>query len=107
MSQELAGFQRKALRSLAHSLDPAVLVGQAGLSPTVLASIDAALDANELIKVKFVDRKEEKRELTAKIAEQCTAHIAGMVGHVAILYREHSDPQERQVRLPQRDANED
>ncbi len=107
MAEELAGFQRKALRGLAHRLDPAVLVGQAGLTPAVISSIEAALDAHELIKVKFVDHKEEKRNLSAAIADQCHAHVAGMVGHVVILYREHCDPQKRRIRLPQRESSTD
>jgi RNA-binding protein len=104
MSEELAGFQRKALRGMAHDLDPAVLVGQAGLSENVLSSIEAALDAHELIKVRFVDHKESKREFTEKIVEACSAHLAGMVGHVAILYRPHPDPQKRRIVLPRRSS---
>ena len=102
MSETLAGYQRKALRAMAHDLDPAVLVGQSGLHETLLESVEEALLANELIKVRFVDHKERKKELAPKIAEACGAHLAGMVGHVAILYRPHPEPAKRRVTLPER-----
>src|SRR5690606_29813559 len=46
--------QRKHLRGLAHDLNVVVQTGAAGLTDAVLAEIDAALSAHELIKVRFV-----------------------------------------------------
>ena len=92
--------QRKYLRSLAHSLDPVVLIGHRGLTGAVVHAAYEALDAHELIKVRFNAHKDEKRALTAELAERTGAHVAGMIGHVAILYREHRDPEQRKIVLP-------
>ena len=62
-----------------------------------------ALAAHELIKVRFVDDKERRRELAAELAEAVEAGLAGVVGHVAILYRPHPDAKKRRIELPQRD----
>lgn len=100
---ELAGYQRRALRAAAHGLQPLVQVGKDGLTGNVLDSVREALAAHELIKVRFVDDKERRREVAAELAEAVDAALAGVVGHVAILYRPHPDEAKRRVHLPQRD----
>ncbi len=99
---ELKGSQKKYLRGLAHSLNPSAFVGQKGLTQTVIDEIDRALEASELIKIKFGDYKEKevKTELTDKIVEATRSHLAGTIGHVVILYRPCKDPEKRQIRLP-------
>ena len=103
MTLELAGYERRALRALAHDLEPLVHVGRDGLAEGVLRSLDEALGAHELIKVRFVDQKEQRKQLAAEIAEALDAAVAGVVGHVAVLYRPHPRPEKRKIRLPQRD----
>lgn len=99
---ELKGSQRKYLRGLAHKLNPSALVGQKGLTDSFLEEVNLALDAAELIKIKFVDHKEKevKTALVEEITKKMRCHLAGMVGHVAILYRQQADPEKRQIKLP-------
>ena len=97
---DLTGAQRKHLRGLAHGLDPVVHLGQQGLTDAVREEIDHALEVHELIKLRFVDFKDEKKQLTGEIAQDLDAHVAGTVGHVAILYRRHPDPEKRKIHLP-------
>jgi RNA-binding protein len=94
--------QRKYLRGLAHGLKPVVFVGQKGLTATLGSALDEALDAHELIKVKFVEFKEKdhKADLTARIETDCGAILVGLIGHTAIFYRAHRDPQKRRIELP-------
>ncbi len=91
--------QRKHLRGLAHHLDPVVMIGKQGLTDGIIAATAKALDAHELIKVRFLDFKEEKKDLTAELAEATASEIAGIIGHVAILYKEHPDPEKRKIDL--------
>lgn len=100
---ELEGYQRRALRALAHGLDPLVQVGKEGLTANVLKSVTQALAAHELIKVRFMDQKERRREVAEELAAAVDAALAGVVGHVAILYRPHKDPAKRRIELPRRD----
>ena len=95
----LSSAQRKKLRALAHHLDPVVYVGKHGVTEALLAAVTEALDAHELIKVKFNDFKSEKKALSAQIAETSGAEIAGLIGNVMILYREHPDPEKRKIDL--------
>lgn len=97
----LRGAQRRFLRAQAHHLQPVVVVGKQGLTPALLAALDEALTAHELIKVRFGDHKDQRKELSQALAEQTGSHLAGLIGHVAILYRQHPEAKERKIRLPQ------
>lgn len=98
--QELTNAQRTYLRKLAHDLTPLVQLGKNGLTAEVQASIGQALDVHELIKVKFLDFRDEKRELTATIATDADATVIMIIGNIAILYREQPDALRRKIRLP-------
>ena len=100
--KKLTGLQAKYLRGLAHSLKPVVFVGQKGITDTLIASTEQALDHHELIKIKFIDFKknQQKKEITEAIEAKTGCFMVGMIGHIAILYRQHDDPEKRRVVLP-------
>ena len=98
----LSSSQRKRLRGLAHDLHPLVHLGKAGLTDAALAQIDKELALHELIKVRFLDAgsgagKAEKDALIDEIQNRIGCGAAGRVGHIAILFRPHADPDKRRV----------
>lgn len=98
----LSSSQRKRLRGLAHDLKPLVHLGKAGLTDAALAQIDKELADHELIKVRFLDSgsaagKTEKDARIAEIQNRIGCGVAGRVGHIAILYRPHADPDKRRI----------
>lgn len=98
--QPVTSSQRKFLRERAHHLEPIVFIGKHGLTDTVVRSIEVNLDAHELIKLRFNDHKKEKKDIAREIADRTECEIAGIIGHVAILYKEHKDPEKRKISLP-------
>lgn len=100
--QALSSFQSKYLRGLAHRLKPVVLVGQKGISASLLEALQEALDTHELIKVKFVDFKDRrmKAQCVAEIERRTDSCLAGLIGHTAILYRPHPNPEKRRIVMP-------
>ena len=96
----LTGAQKKYLRGLAHGLKPVVRVGRGGLTGSLLASLDQALDSHELVKVKFSDFRHRKRELAAQAAGRVGCAQVGAIGHVVIFYRPARDPEKRKIELP-------
>ncbi len=96
----LTSTQRKFLRGLAHHLDPIVLVGKQGVTDALVRSVAVALEAHELIKVRFNEYKDEKKALSAEIADRTGSQIAGVIGHVLILYRQQPDEEKRKIELP-------
>jgi RNA-binding protein len=98
--KQLNNMQKQHLRRLAHDLRPAVQIGKNGLTDQIHTTIDHELNAHELIKIKFMDFKDEKQQLTEELAEASNGAVIGLIGNVAILYREHPDPEKRQIKLP-------
>jgi RNA-binding protein len=78
------------------------MIGQNGVTPTVIDEVDTALDHNELIKVKLqatatVDRKEVSEELV----QQTNAGLVQVIGKIIILYRPSLEmDKEKKIRLP-------
>lgn len=99
MEEKLKGTQRKYLRGLAHGLKPVIQIGKHGVSADVVAHIDQALADHELIKIKFNEFKEDKEDLSADIARRTASELVGMIGNVAIFYRENPE-REKKIVLP-------
>ncbi len=97
---KITGADRKFLRKEAHPLKVLVQVGGAGLSEGLIQAVDSALTDHELIKVRFQEHKEQKKELAPQIAERTRSEIAGLIGHVLILYREAAEEEDRRFVLP-------
>jgi RNA-binding protein len=96
----LTSREKKSLRGLAHALEPRVHIGKAGLTEAVLGEIDQQLDRHELVKVKFLAGKDEKHALCDALAGDLDCAVAGVVGHIGILYRQNEDPDDRVVDFP-------
>lgn len=80
--------ERAALKARAHALEPVVRVGHAGVTDAVVADIDRALEAHELIKVKIGEGdRDERASHAATIGARTGAAVVQRVGRVVILWR--------------------
>jgi RNA-binding protein len=77
----------RKLKAAAQRMKPAFKVGKAGLSPQFLQSVDEGLKHHELLKIKFDEFKEEKKQLAPVLAEKTSSHLIMQVGNVVVLYR--------------------
>ena len=92
LKMKLTNNQKKYLRSLAHDLKPFVMIGQNGLSESVLAEIDSTMLKHELIKIKLkVDNRKEKQQIMEKIIEFSHAELVQVIGGVLVIYRPFED----------------
>jgi RNA-binding protein len=89
--EHISPSERKKLKARAHHLKPVVQIGNKGLTESLLKAIDSALISHELIKIKFLEYKEEKKDLADEIASKTGSGIIGMIGNMLILYRENQD----------------
>ena len=88
MKTTLSNIKKKELRKKAYSLKPFVMIGQNGLTDAVLAEIDIALNAHELIKIRIRGADKGKRsEQTSKIEHQLNAYVIHQIGGITVLYR--------------------
>jgi len=80
--------QKTYLKKLAHHLTPVVIIGQAGLSPPVIAEINEALTVHELLKVKI--HKDDRKERTAiieRMTKKCEAENIMVTGKISVIYK--------------------
>jgi len=87
--------QKAWLRGRGQLLEPTVRLGKQGVSPVFIAELNRCLDASELVKIKFIEFKDQRKVLSGQIAEQSNSTLVGMVGHTALYFREQADPAKR------------
>jgi RNA-binding protein len=84
----LTGKQARYLRGLGHALRPTVMLGRQELSETVIAALDEALTAHELIKVKLQEGcLLDRRDAAEQLAVATGAAVAQVLGKTILLYR--------------------
>jgi len=89
----LTPAQRQHLKSLAHSRQPVVMIGNNGLTPAVMKEIDLALNAHELIKIKAAsDEPDIRRAWLEEIAAATGAAAVQQIGKVLVIYRAADKP---------------
>lgn len=85
---KLTSSQRSALKAQAHSLNPVVMIGEAGLTEAVLKEIDVNLNAHGLIKIRVLgDDRMNRIEILQKICSQLDAAPIQHIGKLLIIYR--------------------
>ena len=90
---------KKYLRGLGHDLHPLVMVGDKGLSESVIAELKAALKHHELIKVKVrVGDRKDRDLLIVAITEATGSLLIQRIGNVALIFRRN--PQEPKIKFP-------
>jgi RNA-binding protein len=87
MLEPLSNSQLRKFKAAAQHLEPMLKVGKAGLSDGFVRSLDAALAQHDLVKIKFVEFKDQKKELAPQLAEKTSSHVIMRVGNVVVLHR--------------------
>ena len=87
MMASLTNAQIRTLKAQAQRLKATLKIGKEGLSAQFISAVDDALKHHELVKVKFDNFKEQKKELSPQLAQKTHSHLVTRVGNVAVLYR--------------------
>ena len=97
----LTSKQRAYLRSKANTLNVITQIGKEGVSRQLVAQIDGALRAHELIKLHVLENSGEAvRDVAEQLASACKATVVTVIGNKMVLYRPASDPRRRKIELP-------
>lgn len=92
MPVSLTPRERAHLKARAHKLEPTVFVGHGGATPAVVAEVDRALTAQELIKVKILgDDRDAREAIGDQICAGADAASVQRVGKVIVLWRPKPD----------------
>ena len=97
----MKGRERAALRAEAHHLNPTVHVGQHGLTPSVIGSLDDALRTRELVKVKLGNKDDVKpKDVANSLALATNAAVVQVIGRTATFFRENPEFDKKRADLP-------
>jgi RNA-binding protein len=97
----LSSHQKRYLRGLAHALDPVILVGQKGVTPSLVKELDGALAHHELVKVKLADADRDDRADSIELLREGTkAELVQTIGRIACFYR--LNPEQTKIELPRK-----
>ena len=84
----LTARERAHLKARAHALEPVVHVGHSGVTTELVAEVERALTAHELIKVRIAgDDRQARVTLGEELAARTGATVVHRVGKVLILWR--------------------
>lgn len=87
----LTGKQKRHLRSLAVTMNAIIQIGKDGLSANLIDTVDAALEAHELVKISVLKNCDENvMELALDIAAATNSEIVQRIGRTIVLYRRSS-----------------
>ena len=100
MIEPLSNPQIRRFKAAAQRLEPMLKVGKAGLSDGFVRSVDEALSQHELVKIKFAEFKEQKKELAPQLAEKTASHLIMRVGNVMVLHRPKPEGQPAIPEMP-------
>ncbi|HVW22832.1 MAG TPA: YhbY family RNA-binding protein [Opitutaceae bacterium] len=85
--ESLTGREKTRLRGLGQRLEPALKLGRTGLTPAFAAELRRRLQADELVKLRFLDvDRHQQAELCAQLAAGSGAAFLGSVGRTALFY---------------------
>lgn len=93
----LSSRQRGYLSGLAQSMDCLITLGKAGATPELADRLAELLEIHELVKLRFGDFKESRRELAASLAERSGSELVRLIGHVAVFWKRNPDPKRRKI----------
>ena len=97
----MKGRERAELRAEAHHLNPSVHVGQQGLTPSVIGSLDDALRTRELVKVKLGNKDDMKpKDVANSLALATNSAVVQVIGRTATLFRENPDLDKKRGEVP-------
>ena len=80
------------MRAIGHKLHPLVIVGDKGLTPSVLAELDRALGDHELVKIRLKQPKAERAAELTQITRASGAQVIQTTGGMALLLRRAAKP---------------
>lgn len=92
LRNSLTGKQKSFLRSMGQKLEPVVMMGKEGVTPTVVEATREAIKKRELIKVKVQQNcLEEPVDAITMLAERADVNLVQIIGRNGLLFKRNYD----------------
>ncbi|HKM36852.1 MAG TPA: ribosome assembly RNA-binding protein YhbY [Thiopseudomonas sp.] len=85
--------QKKQFKSIGHHLKPIVTIADNGLTESVLAELDRALNDHELIKIQLrLAERDDRKAIVDELCQKSSSLLVQSIGKVALIYRKNPQP---------------
>lgn len=85
----ITGKQRSFLKSLAHGMEPSVIIGKTGITDNLIQQIHEVLEKREIVKIKILNNNNDDREtLIQEILQRLQCEFIQSIGNILVIYRE-------------------
>jgi len=92
LRNSLTGKQKSFLRSMGQKLEPVVMMGKEGVTPTVVKAAQEAIKKRELIKVRVLQNcLEEPEDAITMLAERADVNLVQIIGRNGLLFKRNYD----------------
>lgn len=86
----LSSSDKKALKSIANTLDVKYQLGKSGITDTAVDMFDKALTSHELIKIDVMKSvTTEIMELALDLSSKLNSEVVNVIGRTILLYRKN------------------
>lgn len=97
---ELTSKQRAQLRGMASTLDTIIQVGKDGIGENLIAQVNSALEARELVKGRVLENSMlTAREAAEQLKIPTRSEVVQVIGSKFMLYRMQHDKTRRKIEL--------
>ncbi len=90
--------ERLALKAHAHQLKPTVMIGNAGLTESVLREIGQTLRLHELIKIRVMAERPDREAILNEICASLEAEPVQHIGKILVIYKPNPEAHKIEIR---------
>ncbi|MBN2647089.1 MAG: ribosome assembly RNA-binding protein YhbY [Thiotrichales bacterium] len=86
---ELSNNQLKYLRGIAHNIKPMLIIGNNGLSESLMTELENTLSHHELLKIKIAyGEREDRQAIVEQLVQQTGALHVQTIGKTCVIFRQ-------------------
>ena len=88
----MKGKQKAWLKKKAHNMPVNVMIGDKGITESLVKSMEDNLQANELVKISISHPdRDVRKEISEELADKTESFIVAIIGKTTIFYRENPE----------------
>jgi len=91
--------QRSRLAGLAQTRPDLAQLGRDGASDALVARLTVLLADHELVKLRFLDHKDERESLARSLAERTGSEVVRVIGNTTIFWKRNADSAKRKIEI--------
>lgn len=92
MTEKLTKSQIKFLRGIGHNINPMLMIGQNGITESLMEELEKTLEHHEILKIKIAaGDREDRQEIIQHILQETGAALVQSIGKTCLIYRKSEE----------------